>query len=139
MCTHVALCIDPRPGRQCKIGYLPPATKHLGSPTSLPLDHCALCSACPTFCLLISQAPLPSPPALLGREAWVPGILSSLPRAIMNPRGLRMVAVAIGVGQGPTGLMFLGFPNLGWLILPWAIPSPLGPQEEQDRTRRSSS
>lgn len=29
-----------------------------------------------------------------------------------------------GAGLGFTAWIFLGFPNLGWLILPWAIPSP---------------
>lgn len=141
MYTQVSLCTDSRPRWKCERSkYIPPATK---TRTLQPAYLGLLCPLLCQPCLLSSNqsGSLTSTPSVAwkGVVSWVPGILSSPPRATTNPGGLRIVVVMIGVGQEPTGLMCLGFPNLDWLILPWAIPSPLGPQEEQDRIPKKNS
>ena len=78
------------------------------------------------LCPLTSQpCPLTSTPALL-EEELCPGCQEPcFSNGCHHCVGaLRMMVGMTRAGQGCTAWIFLGFPNLGWLILPWAIPSP---------------
>lgn len=117
--THAPPCTGLRPRWKCKRSrHTPPATKHLNSPTCslwtfVPPDLPAVPFVFQPIRLLTSTSALLDKELCSGhQESW-----GSPPSPTANPRDLRMVVGVIRAGRGPTGWIFLGFPNLDWLIL----------------------